>query len=90
MRIDGTKNFTVEVSPSQADSVKISSPVCIVAQCRVSNYVDNFNALFKAHDTHLFEGLRNPSKLRGFTSNIVDCCYAMKHQKRVCKYTFYL
>lgn len=73
----------MEVSQSQKDLAQITSPVCIVAECHVGDIMDQFVALSKAHKSDLFEGIINPSKLRGFTRELVDCRFGIKHRKTV-------
>lgn len=81
--VGGVVRFTVEVSQSQRDNVKTSSKVRIVALTNIEAHVNRFKAIYQAEKCALFEGIIVPAKLSGFTQQIVDCAFGIKHQSGV-------
>lgn len=66
--------------------MKNSTPVYIIAQCGIDAYTKQFMAISKVHNSYLFEGILNPSKLRAFTNKPDDYQILIDNKKWVRKY----
>lgn len=85
MKIDGGVSFSVEIPSFKKDLVKTSTPVRILAQCKIAHYIEQFVAISRAHKSNLFEGILNPLKLRGLTNKPDDMEILLDNKKWVRK-----